>query len=238
VILSAARRRVCIQPTLDNAARIAKVKGNPAELRYLPMRWRARLFLSVLFCAILLSLRQGYAQEAEDLTGLATAVCELPGLSVSPPKPWYSVPIESDDPVIAGCQMLWEEGDQYMGIMRLVSFDLSQRPEQEQDWERLALGFEAMVMEQMNFKLGDVLWKRDSLPVSGAGFAGDGRAAGFELKLEGVEHANEAHFMFFENATHKYVISLITPAKSVSPDIYEANTQAMGTVMGTLQPRT
>ena len=200
------------------------------------MNWCLRLFLTVLVAAMALLVGRGYAQEVEDLTGLATAVCELPGLSVSPPRPWYSVPIESDDPVIAGCQMLWEEGDQYMGIIRLVSFDLRDRPEQEQDWERLALGFEAMVMEQMNFTLGDMIWKRDSVPVSGAGFTGDGRAVGFELKLEGVEHPNEAHFMFFEGASHKYLISLITPAKSASPDIYEATTQAMGTVMRTLQP--
>jgi len=186
----------------------------------------------------LLPAASGMAEEPEDLKGLATAVCELPGLSVSPPEPWYSVPIESEDPVVAGCQMLWEEGDQYMGIMRLVSFDLRERPEQEQDWQRLALGFEAVVMEQMNFTLGEVLWQRDSVPVSGPGFDKPGRAVGFGLELEGVAHPNEAHFLFFENATHKYVISLITPAESASPDIYKANTQAMGTVMRSLQPRT
>jgi len=197
---------------------------------YLP-----RIFFS--FAATLLPALSGISQEAEDLKELATAVCELPGLTVSPPQPWYSVPIDSDDRAIAGCQMLWEQGDQYMGIIRLVSFDLRQRPEQEQDWERTALGFEAVVMEQMNFTLGELVWKRDSVPVSGAGFNENGRAAGFELRLAGVEHPNEAHFLFFENATHKFVISLITPAEAASPDIYRANTQAMGTLMRTLQPR-
>ena len=191
----------------------------------------------VFFAAAALSAGSCYAEEAEDLKGLATIVCELPGLSVSPPAPWYSVPIESEDPVIDGCQMLWEEGDQYMGIIRLVSFDLRERPEQDETWQQLALAFEVMVMEQMNFSLGELLWKRDSVPVAGEGFVNNGRAAGFQLRLEGVEHPNEAHFLFFENATHKYVISLITPSESASPDIYQANTQAMGTLMRTLQPR-
>ncbi len=176
------------------------------------------------------------APQEEDLRDLATASCELPGLYVAPPSPWYSVPIDSEEDIVEGCQMLWEEGDQYMGIMRLVAFDLSERPEQAAEWERFAIGFEAMILERMNFTLGDVLWKRDSVPVSGEGF-GNARAVGFEARLGGVTHQNEAHFLLFESATRKYVISIITPSESASPDIYRANTRAMGTVMQTLQVR-
>jgi len=189
----------------------------------------------VFFAATLLTAHPGYAEEAEDLRGAATTSCELPGLSVVPPAPWYSVPIESGDPEVDGCQMLWEEGDQYMGIIRLVSFDLRERAEEVGKWQQFALAFEAMVMEEMNFRLSEPLWRRDSVPITGDGFA-NASAIGFEARLEGVEHQNEAHFLFFENATHKYVISMITPAQAVSPDIYRANTQAMGTIMRTLQP--
>jgi hypothetical protein len=176
------------------------------------------------------------AQETENLQGLATASCDMPGLTVAPPEPWYSVPIESQDPVIAGCQMIWEDGDQYMGIMRLVSFDLRERPDDAQQWVNLALAFEEQVFKQMNFTLMQPLWKRETLPVSGEGFA-NGSAVGFEIELAGVAHRSEGHFVFFEGATHRYVISLITPSEEASPDIYQANTKAMSTVMQTLQPR-
>lgn len=175
------------------------------------------------------------AGEDEDLRELATTNCELPGLYVKPPRPWYSVPIDSEEEIVDGCQMLWEQGDQYMGIMRLVSFDLRGRQEEISDWANFAIAFEAMVMEQMNFKLGDVLWRRDSVPITGKGFA-NARAIGLQASLDGVAHANEVHFLLFESDSHKYVISLITPSESASPDIYQANTDALGAVMRTLQP--
>ncbi|NND67314.1 MAG: hypothetical protein HKN19_06995, partial [Halioglobus sp.] len=88
----------------------------------------------------------------------------------------------------------------------------------------------------MGFTLGEPIWKRDSVPVSGEGF-GNGKAIGLAASLEGVNHKNEAHFMLFESATHKYVISSLTPAQAASPEVYAANTGAMGTVMRSLQPR-
>ena len=60
------------------------------------------------------------------------------------------------------------------------------------------------------------------------GFA-NARAIGFEVVLEGVAHHNEAHFLLFESATHKYVISILTPSESASGEIYQANTKAMAT---------
>ena len=178
-----------------------------------------------------------FAATAEpDLCDLATASCEVPGLSVVPPKPWYSVPIESEEPGIEGCQMLWEEGDQYMGIMRLVSFDFRERELEGVKWENAVLAFESMVMSEMNFTLGEQLWKRESIPISGEGFA-NAKAIGLAAGLDGVSHANEAHFVLFENATYKYVMSLITPSRAASPEVYQSNTGAIGAVMQTLQPR-
>jgi hypothetical protein len=191
---------------------------------------RRAVFLIVAAIAI----SPGVAEE--DLSSKATPVCLLPKLSVKPPAPWYSVPIVDDDKRISGCQMIWEEGDQYMGIMRLVSFDFQDRPDDEANWENFVIGFEALVLESMNFKLGEVLWQRDPVPVSGEGFDG-GKAIAIEARLEGVDHTNEAHFMLFEGTSHKYVISVLTPSKAVDQDVYDANTGAMGEVMRTLQPR-
>ena len=174
--------------------------------------------------------------DGDDLKSLATPQCQLPGLSVVPPSPWYSVPIDSEESMVEGCQMIWEEGEQYMGIMRLVSFESDQIPEDESKWENFVLGFESMVMDRMNIEVGQPIWKRDSVPITGEGFV-NAKAIGLEAKLRGVEHPNEAHFLLFESATHKYVISVLTPAKSASPEVYEANTKAMGSIMRTLQPR-
>ena len=172
----------------------------------------------------------------EDIRSLATAECQVPGLTVMPPSPWYSVPIDSKEPMIAGCQMLWEEGNQYMGIMRLVSFEVREMPTDGVKWEDLVVAFESKVMERMNIKVGKPIWKRDRVPITGDGFS-NAKAIGLTASLEGVAHPNEAHFLLFESPTHKYVISMLTPAKSASPDVYRSNTKAMGRVMRTLQPR-
>jgi hypothetical protein len=176
----------------------------------------------------------------ENLSELKSPVCEVPGLTVAPPPPWYSVPIDSQDEVVEGCQLIWEEGEQYMGIMRLVSFDLRQRPQDMQaQWSSFAVSFESMIMEEMGFTVAldePPLWSKDPVPVSGDGFSG-GKAIAFNAKLAGVAHQNEAHFVVFQNKTHKYIIFLLTPAETVDAGTYIANTGAMGTLMRTLQPR-
>ena len=186
--------------------------------------------------AFVLAFFHSAIADEENLKSLSTPRCQIPGLSVLAPSPWYSVPIESDEPMVEGCQMIWEEGEQYMGIMRLVSFEANGIPDAGVKWENYVVGFESMVMDEMNIEVGQPIWKRESVPITGEGFA-NAKAIGLEAKLRGVDHPNEVHFLLFENATHKYVISMLTPAKSVSPEVYDTNTKAMSTVMRTLQPR-
>lgn len=174
------------------------------------------------------------AQDEDNLVALATERCELPGLTVAPPAPWYSVPIESKE--VDGCQMIWEEGDQFMGILRLVAFDAGRLAGEAVAWEDFVVAFESEVYKNMGIKLGAPIWKRDVVPVSGPGL-GNGKAIGLNASLEGVAHQNEVHFMLFDSPTHKYSISVLTPAKGASEEVYMANTGAMGTVMRTLQPR-
>jgi hypothetical protein len=170
----------------------------------------------------------------EDLRELATKECRADGIAVSPPTPWYSVPIESGDLRVAGCQMIWEKGEQYMGIMRLVSLDTRELPNDAPKWENILIAFESQVIEQMNFSLGEPIWKRSKVPVHGEGFS-NGKAIGFSVSLEGVTHQNEVHFLVFEGPSRKYAISLITPTESASPEIYKSNTEAMASVMRALR---
>lgn len=198
-----------------------------------------KLTAATLICtlATVASMSRLLASEELDLQKLATPLCEVDGLAVAPPSPWFSVPIDSDESGIQGCQMIWEEGDQYMGIIRLVSYDMRKPPEDITEWNHFAVAMEATTMEEMGFKIGkEPIWKRDSVPITGNGFI-NAKAIGFSANLEGVAHTSETHFLLFESATHKYVISALTPAESASPEVYQANTKAMATVMRTLQPR-
>ncbi|MEM1081469.1 MAG: hypothetical protein AAGH65_07790 [Pseudomonadota bacterium] len=171
-----------------------------------------------------------------DLKALATAKCEFGALTVLPPTPWYSVPIDAAEPGIDGCQMIWEVDDQYMGIIRLVAFETRMIDDLDVPWERFVVLFEATILSEMNIELGEVLWRNDAVPIQGEGFS-NARAVALAARVPGVEHANEAHFLLFESEAYKYVLSNMTPAESVSPDVYTSNTGAMGTLMRTLQPK-
>lgn len=173
--------------------------------------------------------------EEENLRALSTPRCELPGLAIAPPSPWYSVPIESGEQGVEGCQMIWEEGDQYMGIMRLVAFDLLDRPEQLADWENFIIAFESMIMARMGITVGEPVWKKGTVPINGDAFF-NGRAIALKATLQGVSHQNEVHIILFESATHKYGISMLTPSKADSAEVYAANTGAMAAVTQSIQP--
>lgn len=157
-------------------------------------RWfRGPVFIAVL---VLLVLQVAFAQE-DDMQALATAQCEFGALTVKPPEPWYSVPIDSAEPGIGGCQLMWEEGDQYLGIIRLVAFDNAVLDDVEIRWEDFVIAFEASIMADMNIELGDVLWRDDALPISGEDFI-NAKAISLEAWITGIDQANEAHFVLFE----------------------------------------
>lgn len=182
---------------------------------------------------ILLCLVWNHASRAQVLV---PRECILPGLAVTAPTPWSSMPIDSDDPIVAGCQMVLENETSYLGIMRVVSFDLGLEPEGAERWENVAVTFESLVLERMNFKLGEPLWRKDPLPIDNEAFS-NGKAIGLELSLEGVDRQNEAHFVLFEGDTHKYIVSLLTPAEASDSRTYSINTQAMVALLGSLRAR-
>lgn len=175
--------------------------------------------------------------EVEEPAVRTAPPCEVSGLAVTPPSPWFSEPIDSQEEGVEGCQMVWEEDDQYMGIIRLMSFRASRLSHETASWEELVIAVEILVMEEMGVVVGDPIWSRDSVPITGAGFR-NAKAIGFDARLtySGAQQ-NEVHFLLFESATQKYVISAVTPSKATSPDIYSANTSAMATIMRTLEPR-
>lgn len=192
----------------------------------------ARIFLSTFFGLHLFAAAHA-AQDDEyvDFTELMTPVCEVDKLKVSPPDRWINVPIQTEETAMRGCQMMLIIDQALIGVLRVLSFDLSNPPADMPRWEEHVIGVESILIYEMDYRLHEPIWKRDEVPIAGAGFGG-ARAIGFSANIEGNDNPQEAHFLVFENTTHKYLISLLTPAKSVDGGThYNMNTKGMAVVM-------
>ena len=192
---------------------------------------------SLIFAALCAPLG---AQEGEivDFTDQMTPVCELANLKAVPPARWINVPIETGEDKLQGCQMMLIIDQALIGVLRLLSFDLRNPPPDMPRWEEHVIGIEAVLIHEMGYRLNEPIWRKNDVPIAGQGFA-NATAFGFSATIEGNELPQEAHFLVFENSTHKYLIDLLTPAKSVDQgEHYDKNTQAMATVMRTLRVTT
>lgn len=179
-----------------------------------------------------------WADNGSDYTGLTTPVCEVQGLYVKPPTGWINVPVDTAEQPLRGCQMMLIEEETYLGIIRIFSHDIGKPGEgKSEQWEAYLVEFETLLLADMGFKRGDVLWKKDSMPVSGEGFYG-GKAIGFGISIENFDVPWEVHFVIFQSDHQHYLISLVSPSESASDggSLYRENSAAMGFVMRTLQP--
>jgi len=173
--------------------------------------------------------------EIVDFTDQMTPVCEVAKLRVVPPERWINVPIETGSEALRGCQMMLIIDQALIGVLRLLSFDLSNPPPDMPAWQEHLLGVEAVLIHEMGYRLDSPIWKKDEVPIKGQGFS-NATAIGFSANIEGNVNPQEAHFLVFENASHKYLIDLLTPAESLDQGVhYEKNTKAMATVMQTLK---
>ncbi len=169
--------------------------------------------------------------ETIDFADQITPVCEVEKLKVSPPDGWINVPIQTEETIIRGCQMMLIVEKDLIGVLRVLSFDLSNPPADMPRWEEHLIGIESMLIYEMGYRLHKPIWQRQDVGISGAGFGG-AKAIGFSANIEGNDKPQEAHFLVFENATHKYLISLLTPARPVDNGIhYKSNTQGMAAVI-------
>jgi hypothetical protein len=180
------------------------------------------------------------AEGDNDWTGLTSPTCEVQGLMVAPPKGWMNAPVDTaGDETFAGCQMMLMEQGVYLGILRFFSHDLSKpRKNMPDKWQEYVLGLEPLLMSNMGFEIGEPLWRRESVPVRGAGFS-SAEAMGLSVHIEGAPAPWEVHVLLFKNETYHYLMSMLTPAKSAQDggQLYQENTDAMGLVMRTLQPK-
>ena len=174
------------------------------------------IFLFTCFDSYLYAAAQD--DEYVDFTDQMTPVCEVEKLEVAPPDGWINVPIQTEETIMRGCQMMLIVEEALIGILRVLSFDLNNPPADMPRWEEHLIGVESVLIHKMGYRLREPIWQRQDVPISGAGFGG-AKAIGFSAHIEGNNNPHEAHFLVFENATHKYLISLLTPAQSVDNGI-------------------
>jgi hypothetical protein len=176
--------------------------------------------------------------EVERLKRSATATCAIAGLIATPPAGWINVPFEAPPAGQLGCLMLrYNEQAQLLGVLRIRSASEPAAEFTDEAYDRL-LANEITAIVAMDIVVdleGGPLWRRDKVPVSGAGFR-DGRAVGLRARIKDNDVAQEAHLMVFRSDSSKYLVSLVTPAQTHDKALYQANTGAMGALVRTLKP--
>ena len=170
-----------------------------------------------------------------DFTDRMTPVCELHELVAVPPQGWISVPIDTGEAQLTGCQMMLSQDGELIGVIRLLSFDWSTAPQDLSPWPQHIMTMESVWIEEMGYSITKPLWRRNSVPISGPGF-GNGQAIGFAVTISGSESAHESHMLVFDRGQFKYLIDLLTPAQTEQEGLrYQANSKAMGEIMQSLK---
>ena len=151
---------------------------------------------------------------------------------MKPPPGWFNVPIQSDDVRYSGCQMMRAGAkEELRDILRVLSLRLPPAKKVDPPWYAVMISFEKGLIGLLGYKLGNVVWKRDSVKMSGSGLLGlkNARAIGFETSVGGSKVPQEAHFLLFEDTDTKYTVTLLTPAKDVETGIdYKRNSGDFG----------
>lgn len=187
------------------------------------------LFMSFLW----VSLAFAEPDDIIDFSEQTTTICEVVGLTAPPPPGWFNVPIDSDDEALTGCQMM-RAGDQeeLVGILRLVSVTLEER--EDPPWYAVMIAIEQQIIGEMGYELGEVMWSRQDVPISGEGFE-NARAVGLSALVEGNDTPQEVHFLLFEHGQQKFIITLLTPGRDVDEGVfYKRNTDDFGILIRSL----
>lgn len=190
--------------------------------------------ISVILLSFLLISGLMADEEILDFSDSMTDTCEVVGLTAKPPPGWFTVPIESGDDALTGCQMMRTgHQDELLGILRVVSVYLPQT-EDAPPWFAVMVALEQQIIGEMGYVLGEVMWSRESVPISGEGFE-NARAVGLAATIEGNDIPQEVHFLLFESGTQKFVITLLSPGRDVGEGVdYKRNTDDFGFLIRTL----
>lgn len=175
------------------------------------------------------------ADDIIDYSGQTTATCEVVGLTATPPTGWFNAPIDSTEDAISGCQMMRVgDQDELLGIFRLLSVQLEET-EESPPWFAVMIALEQQTISEMGYVVGEMLWSRLDVPISGEGF-GNARAVGLAATVEGNETPQEVHFLVFDHGPQKFIITLLTPGQGVDEGVfYQRNTDDFGVLIRSLK---
>ena len=189
----------------------------------------------VLIVAMITLSQSAFTDEVTDFSDLITPICEVSGLNAYPPEGWFNVPIESDDAILRGCQMMRTgEGHALVGVVRMLSVELPVK-EDTPPWQDVMISIEHENIGQMGYVVDEVMWVRDTVPIEGQGFA-NAVGIGFSARIEGSDIPQEAQFLLFEKDQTKYVVTLLTPGRDVdSGEYYERNNSDFGQIIRTMR---
>jgi hypothetical protein len=190
-----------------------------------------------LLAALLFFAVAAPADDRVDFSGKTTPTCELASLVAIPPPGWFNVPFENLLEGQLGCMMmLTNEDEEPVGVIRIRSLASPALKAGAAPFEALFVS-EVDSVASMGYVISEEpLFVRDQVPVKGAGF-GDGRGVGLSARIEGNAIAQEVQLLMFRSADAEYIITLLTPAKSHEPKLYERNMRDFGTLIRSLQPR-
>ena len=200
------------------------------------MSYRATTLLLVHCSLVAVSVMASEEEEVVDFSDQMTPTCELIGLIGYPPDGWFNVPIEIPAPDLAGCQMMRAgESDELLGIMRLLSVVVPEGTTEDK-WLAGILDMEANWLQEMGITLGDPLFRRDDVPISGLGDFENGTGLGLAATIEGNDIPQEVHFLGFNSPSVQYLLTLSTPARAVEDGVYyQRNTDDFGVLIRTFQ---
>ena len=199
------------------------------------MRYPTPIRLLVLCCLAALPATASEEEHA-DFSDQMTPSCELIGLTGYPPEGWFTVPMKIPAPDLAGCQMMRTgDDDELLGILRLISVVVPEGT-LEDKWLAGLLDLESQWLEEMGITLGEALFKRDDVPISGLGDFKNGTGLGLEATIESNDTPQEVHFLGFNSPTIQYLLTLSTPARDVAEGVYyKRNTDDFGVLIQTFQ---
>ena len=105
----------------------------------------------------------------------------------------------------------------------------------EEQWFPALLDLEIGRLGEMGISLGETLFTRDGVPITGSGFD-PGKAVGLAATIEGNSTPQEVHFLGFGGPSAKYLLTLSTPGREVDAGVYyQRNTADFGVLLQTFQ---
>lgn len=173
------------------------------------------------------------AEDTVDFSDQIAPTCELIGLVATPPEGWFSVSVQEMPTGMAGCQMMRvNEAEELVGVMRLRSSETGEIPPGDESRDEL-LASELRVLEAMGLQVGEPIWSRNDVPISGLAFAG-AQALGLAAVIEESGLPQEIHVLAFRGPFTQYALLLITPHRDAESEIYERNVADFGRLFQTL----